>query len=65
MFLRKPHVEIFEKVLTENDLNPEETLFIDDSPQHLTGARQAGMQTLLMTRHPKDLEEVLTEHHIL
>lgn len=65
MFLRKPHVEIFEQVLAENNLDPEETLFIDDSPQHLVGAKQAGMQTLLMTKHPKDLEEVLTEHHIL
>ncbi|NQX37734.1 putative hydrolase of the HAD superfamily [Pedobacter steynii] len=65
MFLRKPHVEIFEQVLTENKLDPEETLFIDDSPQHLVGAKQAGMQTLLMTKHPKYLEEVLTEHQIL
>lgn len=65
MFLRKPHVEIFEKVLAENNLDPEETLFIDDSLQHLVGAKQAGMQTLLMTKHPKDLEEVLREHHIL
>ena len=65
MFLRKPHVEIFEKVLAENNLDPKETLFIDDSPQNLFGAKQSGMQTLLMTKHPKDLEEVLTEHHIL
>ncbi|WP_316823549.1 HAD family phosphatase [Pedobacter gandavensis] len=65
MFLRKPHVEIFEKVLKENNLNPEETLFIDDSPQHLVGAKAAGMQTLLMTKHPKYLEEVLKENDIL
>ncbi|WP_316747127.1 HAD family phosphatase [Pedobacter gandavensis] len=65
MFLRKPHVEIFEQVLKENNLNPEETLFIDDSPQHLVGAKAAGMQTLLMTKHPKHLEEVLMEHDIL
>lgn len=65
MLLRKPHVEIFEKVLKENNLIPEETLFIDDSPQHLVGAKAAGMQTLLMTKHPKYLEEVLKEHHIL
>ncbi|MBB2150646.1 HAD family hydrolase [Pedobacter gandavensis] len=65
MLLRKPHVEIFEKVLKENNLIPEETLFIDDSPQHLVGAKTAGMQTLLMTKHPKYLEEVLKEHHIL
>lgn len=65
MFLRKPHVEIFEKVLQENNLNPEETLFIDDSPQHLVGAKAAGMQTLLMTKHPKYLEEVLIAQDIL
>ncbi|ALL07628.1 haloacid dehalogenase [Pedobacter sp. PACM 27299] len=65
MFLRKPNVEIFEKVLKENNLDPEETLFIDDSPQHLVGAKAAGMQTLLMTKHPKYLEDVLIEHQIL
>ena len=32
---RKPNAEIFEQVLTENNLDPAETLFIDDSPQHI------------------------------
>ena len=31
---RKPNAEIFEQVLQENNLDPAETLFIDDSPQH-------------------------------
>jgi putative hydrolase of the HAD superfamily len=65
MFLRKPNVEIFEQVIRENDLNPAETLFIDDSPQHIEGAKLAGLNTLLMTKHPKELEQVLIEHHIL
>jgi len=65
MFLRKPNVEIFEQVIKENNLIPEETLFIDDSPQHLVGAKQAGLNTLLMDKHPKDLEQFLTDHHIL
>lgn len=65
MFLRKPNVEIFEQVIRENGLNPAETLFIDDSPQHIEGARLAGLNTLLMTRHPRDLEQVLIDHHIL
>jgi HAD superfamily hydrolase (TIGR01509 family) len=65
MFLRKPNVEIFEQVIRENGLNPAETLFIDDSPQHIEGAKLAGLQTLLMTRHPKDLEQVLIENHLL
>jgi FMN phosphatase YigB (HAD superfamily) len=46
---RKPEPAIFEQVLTENDLNPAETLFIDDSPQHLATAKQLGIQTYLMT----------------
>ena len=46
---RKPDAEIFEQVLIENNLNPAETLFIDDSPQHLETAQKLGMQTYLMT----------------
>ncbi|WP_316810730.1 HAD family phosphatase [Pedobacter heparinus] len=65
MFLRKPNVEIFEQVIKENALDPNETLFIDDSPQHIEGAKLAGLHTLLMTRHPKELEQVLTDHHLL
>ena len=65
MFLRKPHLEIFKKVIHENGLVPEETLFIDDSPQHLVGAKQAGLNTLLMDKHPRDLRTFLLEHHLL
>jgi putative hydrolase of the HAD superfamily len=46
---RKPDAEIFEQVLHENNLNPAETLFIDDSPQHLETAQKLDMQTYLMT----------------
>lgn len=65
MFLRKPNVEIFKKVIAENDLVPEETLFIDDSPQHLVGAKQAGFHTLLMDVHPRELGLFLKKHGIL
>lgn len=65
MLLRKPHVEIFQQVLQENNLIPEETLFIDDSPQHLVGAKAAGMHTLLMDKHPKELEQFLKDHGVL
>ncbi|HMG08695.1 MAG TPA: HAD-IA family hydrolase, partial [Mucilaginibacter sp.] len=46
---RKPEPEIFELVLKENNLAPAETLFIDDSPQHLAAAQKLGIQTFLMT----------------
>ena len=65
MYLRKPNVEIFESVINENRLNPAETLFIDDSPQHIEGAKLAGLNTLLMTKHPRELEQVLIDNHIL
>jgi FMN phosphatase YigB (HAD superfamily) len=65
MFMRKPNVEIFKKVIEENNLVPEETLFIDDSPQHLVGAKQAGFNTLLMDVHPRDLGSFLKKNGIL
>lgn len=43
--MRKPDKEIFEWVCKENNLNPENTLFIDDSPQHIEGAKSAGLKT--------------------
>lgn len=46
---RKPGREIFEQVLQENNLNPAETLFIDDSPQHIATAKELGIHTYLMT----------------
>jgi HAD superfamily hydrolase (TIGR01509 family) len=47
--MRKPNVEIFEFVCRENKLNPSETLFIDDSIQHIEGARLAGLQGFHLT----------------
>lgn len=46
---RKPEPAIFKQVLEENNLKPEETLFIDDSPQHLASAQKLGIHTFLMT----------------
>lgn len=45
---RKPGAEIFEFVLAENKLLPEETLFIDDSPQHVEGAIRTGIKGILL-----------------
>ncbi|MBA3705571.1 MAG: HAD family phosphatase [Bacteroidetes bacterium] len=43
--MRKPDAEIFELVLAENNLNPSETLFIEDSIQHIEAAKRLGIQT--------------------
>jgi HAD superfamily hydrolase (TIGR01509 family) len=47
--MRKPNAEIFEFVCRENKLNPSETLFIDDSIQHIEGAKSCGLQTVHLT----------------
>jgi len=65
MKLRKPNTNIFEQVIKENDLNPKETLFIDDSPQHIEGAKKAGMHTLLMTEKPAQLGAFLKANSII
>lgn len=41
---RKPHPETFEWVCKQMGFEPADVLFIDDSPQHIEGATQAGLQ---------------------
>lgn len=43
---RKPDAAIFERILQENGLQREETLFVDDSIQHIESARSLDIQTL-------------------
>jgi putative hydrolase of the HAD superfamily len=46
MGLRKPHVAAFQHILNEQNLHPEETLFIDDTIGNIKGAKEAGLQTI-------------------
>ena len=48
--LRKPKVEAFQFVLSEAGINPDETLFIDDTVRHIEGARQTGLHTYLLPK---------------
>lgn len=41
--MRKPDAEVYEFILNQNGLKAEETLFIDDSEQHVIGARSVGI----------------------
>ncbi|MFM7730506.1 MAG: HAD family hydrolase [Flavobacteriales bacterium] len=43
--IKKPYPETFLQVCKWNQLNPSETLFIDDSIQHVRGAEEAGLKT--------------------
>ena len=64
MGMRKPNVDIFEYVLKEQDLVPEETLFIDDSPQHLATAKSLGIHTALCTID-NPLEKIVADWNLL
>jgi putative hydrolase of the HAD superfamily len=44
MGLRKPRPEIFRYLIQKHDLNPEKTLFIDDSEANIRGAEKAGLK---------------------
>jgi len=46
--LRKPDVSCYQWVLKDLKIDPETTLFIDDSTHNIEGAKQAGLQTILL-----------------
>ncbi len=54
--MRKPDAEIFEWVVKENKLDPAKTLFIDDSIQHIEGAKECGLQTHLLQKNQTILD---------
>ncbi|GAB3916927.1 HAD family phosphatase [Mucilaginibacter boryungensis] len=58
---RKPDTAFFQQLLDENNLNPAETLFIDDSPQHLEGAKKLGIRAYLM-KAPDTLQKFAQEN---
>lgn len=47
--MRKPEERIFRMVVESHGLSPNETLFIDDSPQHIEGAKKAGLNAYHLT----------------
>ena len=56
--MRKPGPEVFQHLIDENGLEPERTLFIDDSKQHIVGAAKTGIRAVHLTE-PHTLETLL------
>jgi len=54
---RKPNASAFACILAENNLEASETLFVDDSWQHILGAKEVGLHTLHVSKE-KDIFEV-------
>lgn len=48
--LRKPNAEIFDFVIAQNKLKKSETIFFDDSIQHIEGAKKTGIESFLITK---------------
>jgi FMN phosphatase YigB (HAD superfamily) len=64
MGMRKPDAEIFEYVLREHQLVPEETMFIDDTIHHVEGALKTGIRAHLLAKG-KDVSELVKELELL
>ena len=47
---RKPNPDAFISILNENKIEAEETIFFDDSLQHVLGARQAGLYAMHLSK---------------
>ncbi|MEY8022076.1 HAD family hydrolase [Muriicola sp. SD30] len=45
MKMRKPDAEVFRTILATHSLRPQETLFVDDTLEHILSARNLGLQT--------------------
>jgi len=56
--MRKPEPEIFQLVLNENKLIPEESLFIDDVEENISVAQSLGLQAILLKRGEEVTEVV-------
>lgn len=52
--LKKPDAKIFELLLNDKSLNPQETLFIDDTESNIITAQKLGIQTI----HIKPKQEI-------
>ena len=46
--MKKPHREVFDFVISEADLVPDETLFIDDNKENVAEAKKLGIHTILL-----------------
>lgn len=62
---RKPEREAYELILKENELEGAETLFIDDSLQHVEGARKAGLKAIWLDLTKLKVTDLFNWHYQL
>ena len=62
--LRKPNNNIYEFVLSTNDLVPKETLFIDDTKENTDAAKALGIHIWNLKPGKEDVLKLLTKNYI-
>ncbi|WP_397362492.1 HAD family hydrolase [Olleya sp. R77988] len=60
VMLRKPNTDIFQFVLDENKLNPEECLFIDDTTENTEAASKLGIHVWNNNPETEDIIDLFT-----
>lgn len=55
----KPEKEIYEAFFKDNNLQPEECLFMDDLPQNIEAAREFGMHGIIFNDNLEDVTDFL------
>lgn len=61
--LIKPEEAIYRRLIEKYDLNPEESIFIDDVEENVEGAKRLGINTILL-KEPALLKEHLKNYNI-
>lgn len=59
--IRKPNKKGFLYIIDDQQLNANETLFIDDSPQHVEGALKAGLQAVWLDLDKQDIHGLIKD----
>ncbi len=60
IMLRKPNLDIYQFVLDEHQLNPNEVLFIDDTEENILGASKLGIPTWHLDPKTQDITDIFT-----
>ena len=60
----KPSPEFFQKLFNNHNINPAQSIFIDDEPNNLNAAKQLGLTTILCTQ-PEDIVRELISLGVL
>ena len=55
----KPDLEIYETFLKENDVKPQECLFLDDIPENIVAAKKAGMNGIVFCDNLNEVRNAL------